>query len=196
MKISNRNQRMRVRAADENSEDKEPESKADIEKRIKELDGKDGVTEERKALYDKLEKLKSKEESKVKTKITKHIASTRQTLVAALKAMAHLETADANSSVEEVLDIIESRLKSIGVAKAFKTSMFGYTGCTYLTKHVGGESFVFRMVLQANGFSPRVRTPSVISFTRNAKTEEGIDNQIEVTLVAGYPDVVIINAGR
>jgi hypothetical protein len=200
---------MRSVRAEVDEPDGKPEAntEAEIKKEIEALDGKEGsdIAEKRRALYDKLEKIQGKDKQKAKakanrtmakTKVSKHQALSKVSVLAAVRSMAAMEMSEASSSVEEVISILSERLKTLGVAKQFESKMFGSSSIVAMTRHANGETFVFRMILKANGFQKRLSTPSVITYVRSATAEDGSLVQIEVTMVASHPDVVIINVNK
>ncbi len=115
-------------------------------------------------------------------------------IVATVKAMANLETALATSSTEELLDILKDRFRAVGIAKYFEARGFGQTtGMTFITKQHQGGIMALRMMLGGNGFVPVNRTAKIRSFTRRAVNEDGNQSEIDVTLVAGIPDVITVS---
>ncbi len=118
-------------------------------------------------------------------------------VIATVKAMASLEVALADSSTEEILDILKDRFRAVGVAKYFEARGFGSTqGMTFITRQHQGGVMALRMMLGGNGFLPVNRTAKVRSFTRLAVNEDGTQSEIDVTLVAGIPDVITVSVYR
>lgn len=135
---------------------------------------------------------------KAKRKITraKTIASADGTVdvVATVKAMANLEAALATSTTEEILSILKDRFRAVGIAKYFEAKGFGRsTGMTFITRQHQGGVMALRMMLGGNGFAPVNRTAKVRTFTRLAVNDDGTQSEIDVTLVAGVPDVITVS---
>jgi hypothetical protein len=133
-----------------------------------------------------------------KRKITraKTIASADGTvdIVATVKAMAALETAFADSSTEELLNILKDRFRAVGIAKYFEARGFGRSmGMTFITKQHQGGVMALRMTLGGNGFKPVNRTAKIRTFTRTTVNADGTQSEIDVTLVAGVPDVITVS---
>ncbi len=115
-------------------------------------------------------------------------------VLATVKAMAKLETAFAVSSTEDTLAILKDRFRAVGIAKYFEARGFGGAmGMTFITKQHQGGVMALRMVLGGNGFTQVNRTAKVRSFTRLSINEDGTQSEIDVTLVAGVPDVILIS---
>ncbi len=133
-----------------------------------------------------------------KRKITraKTIASADGTVdvVATVKAMATLETAFADSTTEDLLMILKDRFRAVGIAKYFEAKGFSRSmGMTFITKQHQGGVMALRMTLGGNGFKPVNRTAKIRTFTRTAVNDDGTQSEIDVTLVAGVPDVITVS---
>jgi hypothetical protein len=135
---------------------------------------------------------------KTKRKITraKTVASADGSVdvAATVKAMAGLEVALATSTTEELLSILKDRFRAVGIAKYFEARGFGKSmGMTFITKQHQGGVMALRMMLGGNGFTPVNRTAKIRTFTRTAVNEDGTQSEIDVTLVAGVPDVITVS---
>lgn len=116
-----------------------------------------------------------------------------QSLEAKFKALAAQETAaDVATGITELMNLLESRLKVVGITKSWTQE--GHSGSTsmYMTRASGGDSRPLRMVLLANGFTPVTKAARVLSFSRSVTNLTGGTSWIEVTIVSGNPDVIVV----